>query len=79
MAIKKEEQESKMLMGIFNTFIKQAPEQRKHELTILIIKVGFLVAILLGSTWLTIEGKFSQDLTVALYVAAFGYVLGTIK
>ena len=74
-----EDKDAKMLMNLVRTYVKQAPEQRRHELTILLIKMGLIVALLVGATLLTVNGNFSQDLTTALYVAAFGYLLGTIR
>jgi len=79
MANTSEDSDAKMLVSLFKDFIKQAPDQRKHELNLLLIKVAILIVILTGATLLTISGKFSPDLTTALYVAAFGYLLGTIK
>ena len=74
-----EELETQMVANLFRDVIRQAPKQRQHELQVLAIKFGFIALILLGATWLTLNGNFSQDIIVALYVAVLGYILGTIR
>ncbi|VVC03458.1 Uncharacterised protein [Candidatus Bilamarchaeum dharawalense] len=60
-------------------YLKIRPDERKHELNILVVKIIFLALLLTGATWLTLNGKLSQDLTAALYGAVVGYLISSIK
>ncbi len=71
--------EIRMVLESIKAVGEQLVKQKEYESKILLIKVGLILSILLGATVLALTDRFSAELTTALYVAAFGYLLGTIK